>query len=187
MVALQPGAAAVFVISLNILAYLAISRWRKQRHSRRRIQQLEQARAYLSRHAHYLQIFLNDAAAPNDLKAVLIGFSDAMADEATAAALADYICNHWDGPTQPSEEGLALLDAVDALRSVRRDLAEAFVQAVGSASAGALLRWPDAARSVELLAARLVADPDREIAVAAEGARMRSGFRFGMRPAEAMA
>ena len=177
---------ATILLGINFLAWAIMRRKRSRERTERRVVQLGQAAICLRQQAGALGKFLNDPDTPLDLKSVLIGFSDAMADEATASEIAAYMCDHWRDDRPPSQDGKALIEAVERLREIRPDLAAAFQTAVGAAMAAGFLRWPKAARSVDLLTARLVADPSQEVAAAAEGARLHTGLRFGLRPASAV-
>ena len=175
---------AILITGLNMLAGMLVIVVYMSRMSRRRVLQLEQSAVLLQEHANNLEQFLSDPASPEDLKAVLISFSDGLGDQRVASDLAEILCNRPSAPQVLSEEAKALVLALDELRAHRSDLADAFVRAIGSGIGGAFLRWPKAARSVELMAVRMVADPRNEVMAAAEGARLRSGLRFGM-PARA--
>jgi hypothetical protein len=178
---------AVLITGFNLLAgMLAIILFASAR-SRARVTQLEQAAVLLGEHADHLEQFLSDPAAPDDLKAVLISFSDGLADQTVASDLAEILRNRPPASRELSDEAKALVTALDHLRMLRPDLADIFVRAIGSGIGGTFLRWPKAARSVELMAVRLVADPRNEMMAAAEGARLRSGLRFGMPARAAMA
>jgi hypothetical protein len=175
---------AVLITGFNMLAGVLALVVYMSRKSRRRTLQLEQAAILLQDHADNLEQFLSDQGSPEDLKAVLISFSDGLADQGVASDLAEILCNRSSNSQVLSEEAKALMAALEKLRAQRPDLVDAFVRAIGSGIGGAFLRWPRAARSVELMAVHMVADPRNEVMAAAEGARLRSGLRFGM-PARA--
>jgi hypothetical protein len=178
---------AVLITGFNILGLTLSIVVHTKRKSRRRVSQLEQAAILLQQHADNLEKFLSDRDAPVDLKAVLIGFSDALADQGVANDLAESLCGRQATSAPDCEDTEALMDALEQLRARRSDLADLFIRAVGSGIGATLLRWPKAARAVEVMAARMVADPRNEIAAAAEGARLWSGLRFGMRASAAAA
>jgi hypothetical protein len=153
-----------------------------ERRARKRIWYLGRAAEFMGQHAESLEQFLSSESAPTDLKAVLIGFSDALADEKVATELAEILCADQHNALPVSPDVAALMLAVDALRAQHPDLARIFFRAIGTGITAALFRWPRAARAMELLVSRMVADPANELAAAAVGARLRSGIRFGMRP-----
>jgi hypothetical protein len=175
------------IAGMNMLALLLTRRKRSRERTERRLSQLSDAALLLRKHGASLEKFLSDPDSPDDLKSVLIGFSDAMADETGASAIAERFCDLRSERPPISQEGLALIEALAGLRSWRPDLADTFTSAIGSAIAAGFLRWPKAAQSLESIAARFVADPNREVVAAAEGARLRTGFRFGMKPVTVMA
>jgi hypothetical protein len=178
---------AVLITGFNLVtSLLMLTVWLAGR-LRIRVARLGQAAILLEQHGDQLERFLSDKAAPDDLKAVLISFSDALADRDVAGTLARTPCWRPANAPEVSEETKSLLEAVEQLRSGRPDLADAFFRAIGSGMGGAFLRWNQAVRDVELMAVRTVADPRNEVAAAAEGARLRSGIRFGLRASAAMA
>jgi hypothetical protein len=170
-------AASEFLVLLFLILVYA------ERRSRKRVWQLEQAAELLRQHGDNLEQFLCSEDAPPDLKAVLIGFSDALADERVANELAEILCAGQRSGQSITPDVEALMLAVEDLRARHPNLARAFFRAVGSGVAAALFRWPHAARTMEMLTSRMVADPGNELAAAAVGARLRSGIRYGMRPA----
>jgi hypothetical protein len=178
---------AELITGLNLASCLLALTVYLARKSRRRVAQLEQAAFLLEQHGDQLERFLSDRGAPDDLKAVLISFSDALADRKVAGTLAKTLCRPVPHTSPMTEETNSLLAALEQLRSRRPDLADAFFGTIGSGMAGAFLRWDEPARNVEFMAVRILADPRNEVAAAAEGARLRSGIRFGMRSSAAMA
>ena len=158
-----------------------------ERRSCKRAWQLKQAAELMRQHANNLEKFLSDHGSPADLKAVLIGCSDALADEAIANELAGILLANHQNPQPITPDVEALVAAIEDLRGKRPDLVHVFFRAVGSGVAAALFRWPHAARTLEILATRVVADPSNELRTAAVGARLRGDFRLGMRPAAATA
>jgi hypothetical protein len=169
-------AASEFLLLLFLVLFYT------ERRSRKRVWQLEQAAELLRQHGDNLEQFLCSDDAPADLKAVLIGLSDALADEDVANELAEILCAGQRDRQAIGSDVEALMSAVEDLRARHPNLARAFFRAIGTGVAAALFRWPHAARAMELLASRMVADPANELAAAAVGARLHSGIRLGMRP-----
>ncbi len=154
--------------------------------SQQRIDRLRQVAIFLDRHADLLDEFLTAPEAPQELKDLLVAFSDAMAHKEIVLAVAESMARRTSLSTPFSPETMALLSALDDLRRQRSDLVDIFYHAVGTGVAAALLRWPESDRAIELAATRAIADPRRSIATATESARLGAGIRFGM-PAHAPA
>ena len=168
--------------TLSILLWRRISERDKVR---KRLQELDQVRTYLSSHADHLQEFLEHPGAPVDLKAMLIRFSDTMANEKMAVEMVRFLAEKNDHGYQSTPEGEALLRTLDELLTTQPDLAESFRLAVVSGALAGFTRWPEAAEAAGSVTPRFVTDPKQEAETVAEGAR-RWGERFGLQPSSAI-
>lgn len=151
--------------------------------SARRTRQLRQAADMLVLHASALETFLDDRAAPLDLKRLLIDVSDAMANPGVAQKLSEWALSRpFDRPFD-SEDSRAIAAALAALRASRPELVESFDTAILTGVAGASLRWPESAASFEVAFPRLAVTPNRDATIAATAARFRPDVPFGVKPA----
>lgn len=168
----DPRILAALVAILMAVGFYFLRRDR-HRASAHRVARLNRVAELLSEHAVALQHFLEDTDAPAELKALLIGFSDAMEKESVAVGMAEFFARLKD--LSLSSEAQTLLATTAELQRTRPDLADWFARAIGTATAAGFLRWEEAARHFESAMATIVADPRRECVAAVEGAR-RSGI-----------
>lgn len=172
--ALPVALAIVFLIAIGI------ARHRRHAASARRAEQLRLAAALLGEHVGALEDFCADPEAPASLTRLLLDFSAAMENEVVALSAAES-AGHGSFPQSPAAQ--SVITELNELRTRRPDLADKFSIGIGTAFAAAFLRWPSVAAFFETAAARLVADPNREIMVAAEKARQRSMLRPALKAA----
>lgn len=152
-------------------------------HACRRLRQLNQAAELLDAHARALERFLDDPAAPDALKRILLSCSDAVADRDALGKLIAWAASRPLEQPADTDETRSASDALACLASHRPDLAEDFATAVMTAVAGASLRWPESAALFDSAFARLVATPRRDVAVAVTAAAFRAGAPFSLRHA----
>jgi hypothetical protein len=125
-----------------------------------------------------LERFLDDEAAPSELKHLLIEFSDVMSQPEAVGKLTEWAAGRpFDQPLD-TEETRAVGAMVTALRNRNLDLAGRFDAAVITAVAGASLRWPESAALFDCTFPRLVTTPKRDVAIAVTVTRFRPGMPF---------
>ena len=111
----------------------------------KRTRQLEQAAEIMREQARNLEKFLDDPAAPRELKRLLIEVSDAMGERDVAQKIAEWASSRPLNQSVDTEETRAIGEAIDALGKIRPDLVENFGPAIFTAVVGASLRWPETA------------------------------------------
>jgi len=153
--------------------------------SRAHVRQLDQAAELLSEHNGATERFLDDPDAPADLKRRVISFSDAMTDRGMARTMAEWACSRPLRRTAKTDDMRSIEDQLTVLGVRRPDLAEDFAVAILAAVVGAALRWPDSAALIEQAFPRLVATPQRDMAVVATAAVMKPALVFAMKPVAA--
>ena len=141
--------------------------WVRTRIQRRR-SQLANAIDLLKRHYADLQAFLDDPAAPTDLKLLLVQVSDATVDRQISHNIARHLIDAPEGP-----EERTLLHALDDLAKDHRDLADLFARSVATGMLAMFLRWPENASLFDQFAARFASDPRKEATFATRIARGR--------------
>jgi hypothetical protein len=147
-----------------------------------RVRRLNEAADLLDLHARSLERFLDDKAAPVELKRLLLDFSDIMGEREAVVRLAEWASTRPFEEPIDTEETRVISEAVANLRSHRLDLVERFDAAIITAVAGASLRWPESAALFEAAFPRLVTTPKRDVAIAVTVTRLRTGMPFSLRP-----
>lgn len=153
-----------------------------------RVRQLDEAAQLLDRHAEALERFLSASAPPRELKALLINFSDAMADKGVVEKVAAWAASRPFKAPVESQEADELCGLLAKLHTTRPDLSEDFAMAIVTASMGASLRWPKSAALFDQMFPRLATTPKRDVVIAVTATGFRSGVPFSLRPSvDAMA
>jgi hypothetical protein len=138
----------------------------------------------LRQHAATLERFLDDPAAPAELKRLLIGCSDAMADKETAEKFVRWAATRPLNEPVDTEDSRATERALAEMRGHRPDLVDDFATAAFTAVISASLRWPETADSFEKAFPRLVATPRRDVAIACTAISFRTGVPFSIKSPE---
>ncbi len=136
-----------------------------------RIAQLHEATALIHQQAEAAERVLTSPAVPSDLKALLIAFSDAMADRASVEKWALWAASRPSYAPIELAGTEALAAQLATLRHAHAELAEDFTTSIFSAAIGASLRWPETARRFDRTFPHLLTTPRRDVvmAVAATG------------------
>jgi hypothetical protein len=176
-------------VLLGIIVAALVWFMRAQAAGRSRIcvRQLDQAAELLLLHNGAMERFLDDQDAPIDLKSRVISFSDAMTDRGMVKTMAHWLSSRPLGRPPKTEEVRSIEDQLTALGVRRPDLVEGFAVAILTAVVGAAMRWPDSAALIEQAFPRLVATPQRDIAVVATASIMRPVLAFARNPTAAAA
>ena len=132
--------------------------------SRQRVWQLEQAADLLLVHNKLLERFLDAPSAPVELKRLVISFSDLMTDREMVREIAEWASKRPFDRPEETEETRSIQDLLSRMGS---DLVEDFGVLIVSAVVGAALRWDESAALIETAFPRLVAAPQRNMAVVA--------------------
>jgi hypothetical protein len=168
--------------ALLIAAVIWFLRDRARKQNDERVRQLDEAAELLSQHAECVEMFLSAAAAPRELKALLIEFSDAMADKAVVEKMAAWAASRPFKAPVESEDADALLAILTQLRDSEPALCDQFTLAIATAAMGASLRWPKTAILFDRIFSRLVTIPEREVVIAVTATGFRSSLPFSLRP-----
>lgn len=169
----------VAAICVGLFGYF---RARARTESAVRNRQLEEAADLLEIHAQLLNRFLNDKAAPDTLKRVLIDCSDAMSDRDVVLRFTGWMSSR----PMTSMRRDALLDDKELLNELSRlkisdpNLADDFSRAILTVAVGSLLRWPESAALFEQIGARMAANPKGDIGLAVTAASFRTESSFGL-------
>lgn len=148
----------------------------------KRTRQMEQAAEIMHEQARNLEKFLDDPAAPRELKRLLIEVSDAMGERDVARKIAEWASSRPLDQPVDTDETRAIGEAIDFMGKTRPDLVESFGTAIFTAVVGASLQWPETAAILEQTLPRLVVTPKHNAAIAATATSFRPGLPFSMRP-----
>lgn len=151
---------------------------------RRRTRQLTQAATYLELHASTMEVFLDHPDVPEELRRLIIEFSDVMDDRNAVARLTEWASKRPFEQPVDSEEAKALEDKLTTLRNQNPDMADKFAAAVITAIAGASLRWSESAELFECAFPRMVFTHKQDVAVAVTATRLKSRLPFSVRSPE---
>lgn len=177
---------AIWPVVTAILACLMVWRLRSdaQAAAATKLAHLLKSAELLALHAKSLDAFLSDSASPADLKNLLIGLSDALADRETVQRLSEWIAGHGNAASAQSPEIDALVESLQGVMRQRPDLFECFMVTAASGLGAAALRWSkDAATALAV-----PATPKHEISTAYVANMLRNGGPFSIRtPSPAMA
>ncbi|WP_158924521.1 hypothetical protein [Acidisphaera sp. S103] len=152
-----------------------------------RTRQITEAADLLNKHAHSLEVFLEDETAPAILKDLLVKFSDIMEDKDTVARLTEWVATRPLDQPADTDEMKAVSEAMSDLRARNPDLAEKFDVAILTAVAGASLRWTESAALFECTFPRLVTTHKRDVTIAVTVAHLRPGIPFSVKPVAVVA
>lgn len=175
---LSPLLAAVLVT-----AVLWFVRDRSHRKNAARVRQLDEAAELLGQHAEATERFLGATVAPRELKALLIEFSDAMADKGVVERMAAWAASRPFKAPVESEEADEFSAILARLHESRPDLSEDFAMAILTAAMGASLRWPKSAMLFDQMFPRLATTPKRDVVIAVTATGFRADVPFSLRPA----
>jgi len=132
-----------------------------------------------------MERLLDDPDVPVELKRLVISFSDSMTDQKMVIAMAKWASSRqFDRPhgVHDTEEVRSIEDLLAPLCSRRPDLVEDFGVSVVAAVVGASLRWHESATLIEQAFPRLVAAPQRNMAVVAIASILKPTLSFTMGP-----
>ena len=153
--------------------------------SRGRIRQLEQAAELLLVHNHLLERFLDAPGAPAELKRLAISFSDSMTNRQMVKKIAEWASKRpFDRAeeVEETEEVRSLQGLLSRMGRENPDLVEDFAVLIVTAVVGAALRWDDSATLIETAFPRLVATPQRDMAVVAAASIFKPALSLATRP-----
>jgi hypothetical protein len=176
------------LVGTVVVALVWCVRARAARKSDAATHHLEQAAELLLVHNAAMGRFLDDPDAPSDLKRRMILFSDAMTDRKLVKAMAEWMCSRSLGQSPDTEDVRSIKDHLTAIGGRRPDLVEDFAVGILTSVVGASMRWSDSAAMIEQAFPRLLATPQRDIAVVATASIAKPALAFAMKPmAAAMA
>ena len=145
---------------------------RRREHFLRKAERLTHAAQNLDTHSGALERFVEDGAAPIQLKEILLHFSGAISHKDMARQCAHALVA--DEHASISDEARIVMHQLDELRVDRPGLAQAFDVTVLSGLLYMLLRWPETAKVFEEATSRIASDPTRGVGFAAKAARIQS-------------
>lgn len=171
------------ILVITLLALIAwYVRGRRSSYSGRRTRQLFEAAVHLEQHARTLELFLEHPDAPDDVKRLLLEFSDTMNDRNAVAMLTQWASNRPLGQPIELEEAMAIECELASLRTRNPELADHFATAVITAVAGASLRWAESAELFEYAFPRMLYVPKRDVVVAITATHFSPRVPFSLRP-----
>ncbi len=162
---------------------ITMSTMAKLRNARKRAAELAEVAYALKQHYVELEVFMNDPAAPELLKLLLISFSGSINSRETACDFVWRYASHDTKVLSPITQ--VVLRELEGLRGHRPVLAASFERSLGFGFVAMLLRWTETAEVYSLAASQIVSDRYREIDFAASTAKSRAdiGGLFGATPA----
>lgn len=164
MTSFLDASSALAAASGGFLCLAADFVMRRRLKSEKRAEELNRAADMLEIHNMHLVSFLNDSAAPDLLKDLLVDFGDAISSEHAAH---EYACRLTDRRnSEISEATKPILLLIGELRKHRVDLAQNFELAVSTGVIAMLLRWPETARVFEQAMSQVATEPGRDIGFA---------------------
>ena len=164
--------AVLALLSGLVLGQVSLYGLRVKERLRRRAEHASNAATLLAAHDAMFESFVDDVAAPDILKSILVSFGDAISSHRTASDFAQFITTHKG--IEPPDDGGFVLNELDQLRKHRGDLVEKFDGAIVTGFYYMILRWPDTARVFEDAATTMATNPRRGISLAARMANMQS-------------
>jgi hypothetical protein len=172
------------LLGMIVAAFAWFMRMQASRKSKVSIRQLEQAAELLLVHNSAMERFLDDPDAPSELKKRMISFSDSMTNREVVKQMADWASSRPLTRPEETDEVRSIEDLLTATGGRRPDLVEDFGVSIVAAVVGAALRWPESAALIEQAFPRLVATPQRSVAVVAAASVLKPALAF---PARQMA
>lgn len=139
-----------------------------------RLSDVSHATKLLSEHYNALEKFVDDAAAPEELKDVLLQFSDAAADKEVAL----YVAREYAmGSSNSKKDDNSSVVALEELHHHRPDLEQLFIRSVGTGMLAMYYRWPETAKYRDSMMQRIASGRTSEVSFAARSAKRWKGDR----------
>src|SRR5208283_81623 len=110
------------LLAVIVAAFAWFMRMQASQRAAGRTRQLEQAAELLEAHNRALEHLLDDPEAPDELKKLMISFSDAMADRETVKQMAEWASSRPLDQPVDTEESRAIEGLLAPLRGRRPDL-----------------------------------------------------------------